>query len=224
MQAPTYFHECMAGVLKDFSFAIAYLDNIIIFSRTAEEHLNHIKQAFKKLQNAHLSMKLNKCHFFTKEIQYLGHILSTTGISPLPSNTQAINNIHPPKTTKQVCAFLGLIRYYRKFIKDFAKMAKSLTLLICQRANYEWTPLHHTAFLMLKNAVTQAHILCYPDPVRQYIVYTDASDDACRAHLSQEHDGMEFSMAFLAHPFTDTQRKWSTTEQEAYGVYCVVTK
>ena len=90
----------MTGVLKDFPFAIACLDDIIIFSRTAEEHLYHIRQVFEKILNAQLSMKLSKCHFFAKEIQYLGHILSTTGIRPLPSKTQAINNIHPPKTAK----------------------------------------------------------------------------------------------------------------------------
>ena len=80
VQAPAYFQELMTSVLKDFSFTITSLDNIIIFSRTAEEHLNHIKQVFEKLQNAHLLMKLSKCHFFTEEIQYLRHILSTTGI------------------------------------------------------------------------------------------------------------------------------------------------
>ena len=127
-QALAYFQELMTGVLKDFPFAIAYLDDIIIFSRTAEEHLYHIRQAFEKLQNAHLSMKLSKCHFFAKEIQYLGHILR-----PLPLKTQAINNIHPPKTAKQVHIFLGLVIYYRKFIKDFTKMAKPLTLLTCHK-------------------------------------------------------------------------------------------
>ena len=85
MQTPAYFQKLVTGVLKDFSFTITYLDNIIIFSRTAEEDLSHIKQVFKKLQNAHLSMKLSKYHIFTKEIQYLRHILSTTGIRPLPS-------------------------------------------------------------------------------------------------------------------------------------------
>ena len=83
-QAPGYFQELMTGVLKDFTFAITYLDDIIIFSRKAEEHLIHIKEVFEKLRNAHLSMKLSKCHFFTKEIQYLRHILSTKGIRPLP--------------------------------------------------------------------------------------------------------------------------------------------
>ena len=113
----------MAGILKDFDFAIAYLDDIIIFSRTAEEHLSHIKQVLEKLQAAKLSMKFSKCHFFTNEIQYLGHILSTKGIQPLPLKTQAFQNIHPPKTPKQVHAFLGLVGYYSKFIKNFAKIA-----------------------------------------------------------------------------------------------------
>ena len=84
-QAPAYFQELMTGIFIDFNFAIAYLDDINIFSRTAEEHLDHIKQVFKKLRSTHLSMKLSKCHNSMKEIQYLGHILSTKGIRPLPS-------------------------------------------------------------------------------------------------------------------------------------------
>ena len=128
-QAPAYFLKCMTGVLKDFPFAIAYLDDVIIFSRMAEEHLNHIRQVFEKLQNAHLSMKFSKCHFFAKEIQYLGHIFSTAGTRPLPSKTQAIKNMHPPKTTNQVCAFLGLAGNYRIFIKDFAKNGQATNII-----------------------------------------------------------------------------------------------
>ena len=143
VQAPAYFQELMTGILKDFNFAIAYLDDIIIFSRTAEEHLDHIRQVFKKLRNTDLSMKLSKGHFFMKEIQYLEHILSTKGIRPLLSKTQAIKNMHPPKMPKQVCAFLGLMGYYRKFNRNFAKIAKPLTLLTHQKAKFEWTPTHH---------------------------------------------------------------------------------
>ena len=84
-QAPAYFQELMTGILKDFPFAIAYLDNIIIFSMTPQEHLSHICMVFEKLRSANLSMKKSKCSFFSKEIQYLGHILSATGIQPLPS-------------------------------------------------------------------------------------------------------------------------------------------
>ena len=106
-QAPAYFNELMTNILKDFNFTIAYLDGIIIFSKTPEEHLTHIRQVFEKLHSAKLSMKLSKYHFFSKEIQYLGHILSTKGIHPLPSKTQTIQQMQPPTSPKQVEHFLG---------------------------------------------------------------------------------------------------------------------
>ena len=162
--------------------------------------------------------------FSLKEIQNLGHILRTKGIHPLPSKTQAIQKMHPLTTPKQVCAFLGLVGYYRQFIKNFAKTAKPLTLLTRQQIKFEWTPEHQEAFMKLKESITQAPILQYPNTSKQYKVYTDVSDDACRAQLTQEHDGTEFPIAFPSHTFFETQRKWSTTEQEAYGVYYVVTK
>ena len=101
-QAPAYFQELMTNILKDFNFTIAYLDDIIIFSKTPEEHLTDIRQVFEKLSSAKLSMKLSKCHFFSTKIQYLGHILSTRGICPLPSKRQAIQHTQLPTTPKQV--------------------------------------------------------------------------------------------------------------------------
>ena len=154
----------------------------------------------------------------------MGHILSATGIRPLPSKTHAIQHMNLPTTPKQVRAFLGLVGYYRKFIKGFAKIAKPLTLLTRQQVKFDWTPEHQQAFMHLKEAIVQAPILHYPNPNKTYIVYTDASDDACGAQLSQEHDGTEFPVAFLSHTFTETQCKWSTTEQEAFGVYYTITK
>ena len=223
-QAPAYFQELMTDILKDFNFATAYLDGIIIFSKSPMEHLLHIRMVSKKLKSANLSMKKSKYSFFSKEIQYLGHILSATGIRPLPAKTHTIQHMQPPTTPKQVRAFLGLVGYYRKLIKGFAKIAKLLPLLIRQQVKFEWTPEHHTAFLHLKEAIVQAPILHYPNPDKRYIVYTKASDDTCGAQLSQQHDGTEFLIAFLSHTFTETQQKWSTTEQEAYGIYYAVTK
>ena len=206
-QAPAYFQELMTRIFQDFHFAIVHLDNIIIFSRTAEEHLSHIKKVFEKLWATKLSMKLSKCLFFSKEIQYLGHILSTKGICPPPLKTQAIEKMHQLTTPKQVHTFLGLVGYYRKFIKDFAKIAKPLTLLTWQKVKFEWTPAHHEAFLKLKESIIQAPILCYPNPNKKYIVYTEASDGACKGQLTQEHDGTEFQIAFISHTFSETQRK-----------------
>ena len=218
-QAPAYFQELMTGILKDLNFAKAYLDDIILFSKNPQEHLSYIRMVFKKLKSANLFMKKSKCNFFSKEIQYLGHILSATGIKPLPSKTHAIQHMQPPTTPKQVQAFLRSFEYYRKFIKGLAKIAKPLTLLIRQQVKFEWTPVHHTAFLHLKEAIVQAPILCYPNPDKKYIVYTDASDDACGAQLPQEQDGTEFPIAYLSHTFTEAQRKCSTAKQEAYGIY-----
>ena len=107
----------------------------------------------KKLKSANLSMKKNKCSFFSKEIQYLGHILSATGIWPLPSKTHAIQHMNPSTTPKQVRAFLGLVGYYRKFIKGFAKIAKPLTLLTRQQLKLDWTLEHQEAFIHLKEAI-----------------------------------------------------------------------
>ena len=105
-QAPANFQELMTGILKDFNFAIAYLDDIIIFSMTLQDHLPHIRKVFKTLQSAKVSMKMNKCNFLSKEIQYVGHILRATGIRPLPSKTYAIQHMQPPTTPKQVEHFL----------------------------------------------------------------------------------------------------------------------
>ena len=109
-------------------------------------------------------------------------------------------------------------------LKILPKLQNHLTLLTRQQVKFDWTPSYHTAFLTLKEAIIQAPILHYPNPNERYIIYTDASDDVCRAQLSQEHNGTEFPIAFLSHTFTKTQRKWSTTKQMAYGVYYAVTK
>ena len=223
-QAPAYFQELMTGVLKDLPFAMAYLDNIIIYSSTPEEHLQHIKTVFKKLCHARLSMKLSKCHFFAKEIQYLGHILGMEGIRPVPAKTEAIKAMHQPVNPKQVRTFLGLVGYYRKFIKNFAKIAKPLTVLTCMDVKFEWKETHRCAFMKLKDAIIQAPILRYPDTTKPYIVYMDASNDTCGAQLSQMHEEAKFPVAFLSHMFTDTQQRWSTPEQEAYGIYFAIKK
>ena len=223
-QALAYFQDLMTGIIKDFPFTIAYLDDNIIFSKTPQEHLSHIQMVSEKLKSVNLSMKKSKCSFFSKEIQYLGHILSARGIQPLPTKTHTIQHMQPPSTPKQIRTFLGLVGYYRKFMKGFAKIAKPLTLLTRQQVKFDWTPEHHTTFLNLKEAIVQAPILHYPNPKKKYTVYTDALDDACGAQLLQEHNGTEFPVAFVSHTFAETQWKWSTSEQEAYGIYYAITK
>ena len=187
----------MNKVLKDLPFAIAYLDDIFIYSKSAKQHLDHLQQVFHKLCDAKLTMKLSKCHFFAKEIQYLGHILSNTGIKPLPSKTTAIKLMNPSKTFKHIRAFLGFGDYYQKFIKNFVDIAKPQTVFSQHDSKFTWTSSHLTAFNILKSALLETLILHYPDPSKCYIVNMDASDDACGAQLSQDHDGQEHPVAFL---------------------------
>ena len=104
-----------------------------------EEHLKYVQQVFQKFWNAKLLMKQSKCHFFTKEIQYLDHILSSTGIKPFSSKTEEIKVMKPVRDAKQVSAFLGLVGYYQKFIKHFVHKAKPLTTLLWHNVKFIWT-------------------------------------------------------------------------------------
>ena len=130
----------------------------------------------------------------------------------------------PLKNSKQVRAFLGLVSYHLKFIKNFPWIAKHLTTLNCYAMKFAWTLGHNIAFNTLKNTLIEAPILHYRDPSKSYIVYTDVSVNACGAQLAQEQNGQELPVAFPSHSFTDTQWKWSTTEQEVYCIYYTVMK
>ena len=123
-QAPAYFQTLINKVLHGFNFAMGYLDDIIIFSRSEEEHLCHLKQVFKKLREAGLKLKLQKCSFFKKHIQYLGHLLSEEGIQPLPEKLESIAKMPTAKNQKEVRQFLGLVGYYRKFVPRFADISR----------------------------------------------------------------------------------------------------
>ena len=124
---PVYFQELMNKVLKDLPFTIAYLDDIIISTAKIQKNTWTIYSKFSTKLSMQNYMKLSKYYFFAKEIQYLGHVLSTTGVKPLPSRTAAIKMMKPPKNAKQVRAFFGLVGYYHKFIKNFTWIAKPLT-------------------------------------------------------------------------------------------------
>ena len=116
-QAPAYFKQLISIVLQDCSdFAMAYLDDIIIFSQNEQEHLKHIEIIFKKLKKAGLKLKESKCNFFKREIHYLGHLISVSGIQPLPEKLDSIRNMPKPRSPKEIKQFLGLTGYYRKFI------------------------------------------------------------------------------------------------------------
>ena len=174
-QAPAYFQRLINEVLTDCNFAMGYLDDIIIFSKTEEEHLQHLEEIFERLQKAGLKLKLQKCSFFKKHIQYLGHLISDEGIQPLPEKLESIAKMPVPQNAKQVKQFLGLVGYYRKFVPHFSDIARPLTQLTRKNEGFNWSTECDKCFRMLKDYLQEAPILRYLDPPADYILYTDAS-------------------------------------------------
>ena len=166
-QAPAYFQELMNKVLKDLPFTIAYLDDIIIYCKSAKDHLDHLQQVFHKLHHIKLTMKLSKCHFFSKEIQYLGHFLSNTGIKLLSSKTAASKLMNPHKTAKEV-SISGTCWLLPQVHQEFYLHSKATDSLTWHDAKFTWTSSHLTAFNTLKSALLEAPILHHPDPSKCY--------------------------------------------------------
>ena len=128
-QVPAYFQRLINEALTDCNFAMGYLDDIIIFSKTEEEHLQHLEEIFEWLRKAGLKLKLQKCSFFKKHIQYLGHLISDEGIQPLPEKLESIAKMPVPQNAKKVKQFLGLVGYFRKFLPCFSDISRLLTQL-----------------------------------------------------------------------------------------------
>ena len=139
-QALAYFQLLIDKVLMGCAdFAMGYLDDIIIFSKTEEEHLHHLEEIFSRLQHFGLKMKREKCAFFKQHIQYLGHLISNEGFEPLPEKLESIRKMPASKLPKEVKQFLGLIGYYRKFIPRFSDLSRPLTRLTRHDAKFEWS-------------------------------------------------------------------------------------
>ena len=140
-QAPAYFQRLVNEVLSGLTFTFGYLDDILVFSPDMETHFEHLRSLFIKLREADLKLKEVKCNFLKKHIQYLGHIISGKGITPLPEKLESIQKILPPKTPKEVKQFLGLIGYYCKFVPRFSDLAQPLNALTRKNVAFEWTRL-----------------------------------------------------------------------------------
>ena len=191
--------------------------------------MKHIQIVFDRLKAAQLKLKKSKCPFFKKELYYLGHLLTTNGVKPQIEKVKAIHEMKPPTNAKGVGEFLGLVGYYRKFINRFADAARPLTKLTRKNSKFIWTEVCQTGFEYLRTCLTESPILKYPDPQKRYIVFTDASDQAAAAVLTQEYtddDGQvkEMPVAYLSTQFNDTQFKWSTVVKECFAIYHAIKK
>ena len=223
--APPVFMELMNIVLEGLEdFAIPYLDDIIIFSASPDEHLSHLRAVFNKIREHGLKMKLKKCNFFQTETKYLGFTINGEGIKPDPENVEAIREMAAPCNVREVRGFIGTCSYYRRFIPNFSEIAQPLIGLTKKFARFKWTAQCQKAFDYLKDSLSVVPLLVYPDTQKPYILYTDASDTCIGAVLTQKgEDGegkeVEKPIYFLSHKLSDTQCRWSTIEKEAYAIH-----
>ena len=223
-QAPAYFQKLINDVLKGCNFVMGYLDDIIIYSRSKKEHLEHLEEIFTRLKAAGLKLKLEKCCFFKKHIQYLGHLISADGIQPLPEKLESIAKMPAPRNPKEVKQFLGLVGYYRKFVPRFADISQVLTHLTKKYMELKWTPECQNCFQILKEFLQQAPILRYPKPQASYTLYTDASKYAYAGMLTQHSNGTDHPITYVSGLFRGSQLNWATLKKEAYANYMSVKK
>ena len=160
-QTPAYFQNLMNKVLNDLHFTLAYLDDVIIFSESAEQHLKHIQIVLTRLKQAKLQVKKSKYFFFKQELQYLRHLLTTKGIMPQSEKVQVISEMKPPKNQKGVREFLRMGGYYRKFKNRFSDTTRLMTKLTRKGIKFEWTEEYQTGFEYLNACLTKAPILKY---------------------------------------------------------------
>ena len=219
--APAIFMLLMQTVLQGMeNFSIAYLDDIIIFSKSEEEHLEHIQRVFDRLIQHSLKIKLKKCSFFQQSTNYLGFIITPEGVKPNPEKVEAIRKMAPPTTVKEVRGFIGLTSYYRRFIPNFSKIAEPILDLTKKFARFKWSPECQKAFDFIKESLSVVPLLAYPDTSKPYTLYTDASDTCIGSCLTQIDDsGIEKPIYFLSHRLSRTQTRWPVVEKEAYAIH-----
>ena len=223
--APAVFQRLMQQILGNLNqddeppFVSVYLDDIIIYSETFQDHLNHLQQVISRLRNAGLKLKPSKCYFNCQEVKYLGHVITPHGISPNPARLLAVRDYPVPMSVKEVRQFIGLASYYRHFIPGFANIAEPLHRLTRKGAVFTWTDHCEEAFQGLKDKLISAPVLCYPDFSQSFVLETDASIAGLGAILSQKNsDGKLHLVAYASRALSAQEKKYAATELETLAV------
>ena len=190
-----------------------------MFSKTFDEHLRHLAEIFDRLISAGLTLKPNKCRFALKEVQYLGHVITKDGVCVDVGKTDAMRSFPVPTTQKEVRSFLGLCNYYRKFVKDYSKIASPLNALLSKDDKFSWTMECQRAFDKLKSALTSPPVLAYPDHNKGFILTADASGTAIGYILGQLDDNnQERVIAYGGRSLNIHERKYNITERECLAI------
>ena len=224
--APATFMCLMNDVFKEEldSIVIIYLDDILIFSENEEQHKIDLERVLRKLEQHKLYAKLSKCEFFKSEVAFLGHVISEKGIAVDPSKVKSIVDWPNLTCVNDIQSFLGLVNYYRRFIRNLAKIAAPLTELLKKDNPFVWSSLQESAFRMLKQVMTQAPVLAIFDPSKNVTVHTDASQFAIGAVLMQEgrviaFESRKLSSAEINYPIHEKEQLAVVHALQKWRVY-----
>ena len=214
INAPATFQRLMNEISREdiFKHVLIFLDDLLIYGETPEDHLEHLEKIFLKLRAAGLKLKPKNCDLFQTQVNYLGHVLDKTGIRTNPKESEAVGDLERPKIVTQVSSFTAFCNYYRKFVKNFAEVAKPLYRLTSTGVNFMWEKEHEDAFQSLKTSLLQAPILAFPKFRHPFVTVTDASGTALGAVLSQIIDREESPIAFNSTVLSKTEVNQATTK------------
>lgn len=219
---PAVFQCLINDVLRDMlnKFVFVYLDDILIFSRSTSEHVQHVRRVLQRLLENQLFVKAEKCEFYQDSVSFLGFVVNSNGIQMDTPKVRAVTEWPKPTSRRELQSFLGFANFYRRFIRDYGTVAAPLTLLTSPKVKFSWPPEAEDAFLDLKRRFTSAPILKQPDPACQFIVEVDASDVGVGAVLSQrsKEDQKLHPCAFFSHKLTPTERNYDIGDRELLAV------
>jgi len=206
----------MQGLIGDVAFL--YLDDLLIASKNIADHEYKLKLVFQRLADANLTINVKKCQFFRRQTEYLGHTVDSTGLRPNDKKVRDVQNFPVPSSVTQVKSFLGLAGFYRPFIEKFGIVAEPLTRLLRKDTPFAWSSEQQQAFEALKQRLTEAPVLSFPDFNETFYLATDASSIGLGAALMQRHDGRYKPIAFASRKLNQAERNYSVTDLEALAV------
>ena len=226
--APSVFQRCMDKVLRTLNWycCLVYIDDIVIYSKNMDDHLDHLRLVFTALRTAKLKARESKCLFFQTEMKFLGHIINEDGHAPDPDKIAAVVEFERPTDYLTLKRFLGMARYYSEFVNNFSAIAQPLDELTKKGTNVveKWDAKAEQSFINIKKALTESPVLIAPDFTKPFILYTDASNEGIGAVLCQVKDGKEHPIRFASKSLNKAEKAYATIEQEALAVHWAVTK
>jgi hypothetical protein len=222
--APDVFQHRMAQILGDLSFCACFIDDIVIWTKgTYEDRLKHVNTVFDRLVDANIRLNLPKCNFLAKELKYLGFLFTKQGIRADPTKVEAISQIVPPSTKKQLRGFLGMANYLRQHIPRYSHHSSALTDLLKggkKTTKFEWTDHQQSSFETIKSLLARSVMLSFPDYTREFYIYTDASKyQMGSVILQKKEDGSSSGpIAHFSKKLTEVQTRYTVMEQELLSI------